>query len=170
VRAIFTVFHQIGCIGDTVAQYVEKIPEWDLNRIIRVASWGTISAAPVFMWLRKLEGIVGGNTWRHALTKVTLHQAIASPIHNSLFYGYVGWWQTQGEEKSLWWDAWMLKLRNELITTQISACAVWFPANMLAFSFLPLRYRVVFQSLLGTLWMAYLSHIGHAEEKDETIS
>lgn len=165
----------IGCVGDVIAQTIEERESIDLNRTMRVAFWGFISAGPVFLWLRKLEVLIGGSTLKQTLKKVALHQAVASPIHNAAFYGFTGLWiqreaaeETEGKppETSFqaWFDQWNKKLRDEMIETQITANMIWFPANMIAFMFLPLRYRVPYQSALGSVWMAYLSFIGHRKK------
>ena len=130
----------------------------------------THDAGPVFLWLKKLDKIVPGTTAVSVLKKVSLHQMIMSPVHNSLFLGYTYLWtDNSGTEKSLW-TRWTEKLRNDFVSTQIAACAVWFPANMLAFMLLPLRYRVPYQSALGTAWMAYLSIVGHKPLPDTSGS
>ena len=150
----------ISWVGDIIAQSVETRDRFDLRRSLRVSLWGAISSGPVFIWLRRLENFVGPKaTLISSFKKVAIHQAVASPIFNSLFYGYVCAWEAKENEPVI--EKWKTKLRKEFVSTQIAALALWFPANMLAFTYLPLRYRLPFQFALGPVWIGYLSFIGH---------
>ena len=150
----------ISQVGDIIAQSVETRDQYDLRRSLRVSLWGAISSGPVFIWLRQLDRFVGPRTTLlSSFKKVAIHQAVASPLFTSLFYGYVCAWESKRDECVI--EKWKTKLRKEFISTQIAALALWFPANMLAFTYLPLRYRLPFQFALGPVWIGYLSFIGH---------
>ena len=150
----------ISQIGDLIAQSFETRDHYDIQRSMRVALWGAISSGPVFIWLRNLDRFVGSKTTlRNSFKKVMIHQAVASPLFNSFFYGYVCAWEAKPDEDMI--EKWKTKLKSEFVTTQVAAMSLWFPANMLAFTYLPLRYRLPFQFALGPVWMGYLSFMGH---------
>ena len=100
----------VSSCGDGVAQLLEQRrgggeeeedeeegkTAYDVSRTVRVGLWGTLVAAPVFTWLRFLDRVIPGATVRSTALKVAAHQGVCSPIHNSIFYGYISAWTTFG--------------------------------------------------------------------------
>lgn len=166
-------------------------PHWlNAQRVGVVSLWGfTFGGAPMVAWYRALDRMVPVHppTLRSVLTKVVVNQTTASPVMNSLFFGFVIFWgrvvgldtglaRKKGagaeEEQQLLSVSeallqWKEKLRQELWPTTVRAGMAWGPAHVVNFFFVPGQFRVLFLSCGLVFWTAYLSIVGHKTDDDE---
>ena len=162
--------------GDRAAQRVERDGQplapaaarasWQRTAIL--CGWSTGVSAPFWTWVyrafaRELPG--RPNVW------VALIACIGVPFNAAFFT-----WAASGEHlcehpqplgpagRAAWAAAVRDKLETRLAPTVQSSLLVWPPVNFVAYNFVPLEYRLLFNSSFALGWNVFLSlqHGGRA--------
>jgi hypothetical protein len=63
----------------------------------------------------------------------------------------------------------LVKYKTNLVEDTISCCKVWFPLNVINFTFLPLHWRQPFLSGAGLIWVFILSLSRGNENKGKAL-
>ena len=112
-------------------------------------------------WFRIVDRIVGARaSIGGALTKTLLGQFVAFPIYLVAFFAVRNTLdgaplaQTRAD------------VADKLLPTVLAGTAVWVPANLINFSFVPLQHRVLFVNCVGLGWQAYMSRLVAARRPD----
>ncbi|KIK71283.1 hypothetical protein GYMLUDRAFT_33425 [Collybiopsis luxurians FD-317 M1] len=170
-----------GCfnaLGDFVAQSYQNTygkrehtgpPRYDIDRTLRFFCFGFAISPLIGRWnlflerrfpLRVVAG--SGNVSLKALSKrVAADQIIMAPIGLSLFLGSMGVMEgrTMPQIKQKFADLYTPAL--------LTNWQVWPIAQLVNFRFMPLPYRVPFQSTCGVFWTLYLSIINSREDRKQ---
>jgi len=164
-----------GCLnslGDMVAQITEKMAAkkdeyrpYDLVRTLRFFTFGLIISPFLGRWNRLLETrfplrtIPGSQRISlKALSKrVFCDQIIMAPIGLGIFFGLMGAMELKNARQI------KEKFDDLYKATVLTNWKVWPIAQLINFRYMPLAYRVPFQSGCGVFWTLYLSHINARE-------
>ncbi|KAJ4476736.1 hypothetical protein J3R30DRAFT_326152 [Lentinula aciculospora] len=164
-----------NALGDFVAQTCQNTygkqehtgpTRYDIDRTIRFFCFGFAISPLIGRWnvflerhfpLRASSGL--GNVSLKALFKrVAADQIVMAPIGLSLFLGSMG----MMERRSM---AQIKQKFSDLYTPALlTNWQVWPIAQFINFRFMPLPYRVPFQSTCGIFWTLYLSIINSKED------
>ncbi|KAH8100538.1 hypothetical protein BXZ70DRAFT_1008036 [Cristinia sonorae] len=161
----------LNALGDVVAQTTQNVfqphkphedrPQFDFLRTARFFAFGFAMGPLIGRWnfflernfpLRSVGANQSGKVSVKALSKrVAADQLIMAPIGLSLFLGSMGIMEGR--------DANHIKGKfRDLYIPLISAnWQVWPLAQLINFRYMPLPYRVPFQSTCGVFWTLYLS-------------
>ncbi|RDB28867.1 Protein SYM1 [Hypsizygus marmoreus] len=172
-----------GCLnslGDFVAQITEKTLDrnelveyrrYDFPRTLRFFFYGFTISPFLGRWnsilerwfpLRALSG--SRKVSVQALSKrVACDQLVMAPIGLALFLGSMGIMERRnfGQIKEKYTDLYMPAL--------FMNWKVWPIAQLINFRYMPLPYRVPFQSGCGVFWTLYLSHLNAKEDQKQDL-
>ncbi|KAF9459480.1 hypothetical protein BDZ94DRAFT_1268274 [Collybia nuda] len=170
-----------GCLnslGDLVAQITEKTwgrrehnhyQQYDFSRTLRFFCFGFALSPFLGRWnhflesrfpLRSVSG--SGKVSIKALSKrVACDQLIMAPIGLVLFLGSMG--IMEGRDTSQIKE----KVRDLYKPALLTNWKVWPVAQLINFRYMPLPYRVPFQSSCGVFWTLYLSLLNSSEDNKQ---
>lgn len=175
----------LNALGDVVAQLTQDIIQppkrddvrvpYDINRTARFFAFGLALGPLIGRWnlllekhlpLRALPTRIGhqGKVSLRALGKrVAADQLIMAPIGLALFLGSMG--IMEGRNKLHIQE----KYRDLYKPLILANWQVWPVAQLINFRFMPLAYRVPFQSTCGVFWTLYLSITNSKENEAEDL-
>jgi protein Mpv17 len=150
----------MSAAGDLLAQSLER---WQLSRenksprnlrpmrTTRMLTFGLCFYGPFqHWWYGALSQTFPGKGVRSFLIKVTLNQIVLGPIVLATAFAWNLW--LQGRSGAL-----PAKLQCDLLPTLINGWKFWVPAACINFFAIPLRFQVLYMSLCGVIWTAYVS-------------
>ncbi|KAI9572672.1 hypothetical protein HD554DRAFT_2014714 [Boletus coccyginus] len=165
----------LNAFGDIVAQFTQNAcaqdhqhrPGWDSARTLRFFCFGVGISPPLGRWNIFLERKFPLRKRRahtvsfKALSKrVAADQFIMAPLGLAIFIGSIG--IMEGRTKHQIRDKY-----TDMYTTALQTnWKIWPLAQLINFRFMPLPYRIPFQSACGVFWTLYLS-ILNAKEDDK---
>ncbi|GAW09292.1 hypothetical protein F5879DRAFT_939998 [Lentinula edodes] len=164
-----------NALGDFVAQTYQNTYgkqehtgpfRYDLDRTLRFFCFGFAISPLIGRWnvflerhfpLRASSGS-GSVSLKALFKRVAADQIVMAPIGLSLFLGSMGVMErrTMPQIKQKFFDLYTPAL--------ITNWQVWPIAQLINFRFMPLPYRVPFQSTCGVFWTLYLSIINSKED------
>ncbi|KAJ2971782.1 hypothetical protein NUW54_g12419 [Trametes sanguinea] len=169
----------LNALGDVVAQFTQKVVEqrpeeprkqwrYDIPRTLRFFAFGFGMGPVIGRWnfflerhfpLRSLGGNTGKVSVRALARRVGADQLFMAPIGLGLFIGSMGVMEGRSVEhiKQRYKDLYQPAL--------IANWQVWPLAQLVNFRFMPLPYRVPFQSTCGVFWTLYLSLLNAKEDE-----
>ncbi|KAK7058270.1 hypothetical protein VNI00_001901 [Paramarasmius palmivorus] len=167
-----------NALGDFVAQsyqntYARKEhepqPHYDYVRTLRFFCFGFCISPLIGKWNAFLESrfplralSAGGRVSFMSLGKrVACDQLIMAPTGLALFLGSMG--VMEGRNKSQIRQ----KYEDLFVPALVTNWQVWPIAQLINFRFMPLPYRVPFQSTCGVFWTLYLSIINSREDQKQ---
>ncbi|MEW5310735.1 MAG: hypothetical protein WDW38_002503 [Sanguina aurantia] len=110
----------------------QKAP-YDWTRTARMFGFGCCFYGPYqYYWYNLLDHLMPVKTTLTFLAKVSANQLLLAPLRD--------------------------KLTNDLIPTLYNGWKFWIPAASLNFYAIPVQSQVLYMSMCGVLWTAYLSH------------
>ncbi|TFL06416.1 hypothetical protein BDV98DRAFT_559374 [Pterulicium gracile] len=172
----------LNALGDGVAQATQRMtfsrseehedpPAYDTIRTFRFFCFGFGMSPLIGRWnhfleyrfpLRSLTSTNPGKVSFSALTKrVVCDQIVAAPIGLGLFLTSMGLMEGRSPQQI------KQKFTDLYTTAIITNWQVWPIAQFVNFRFMPLAYRVPFQSTCGVFWTLYLSIINSKEDKKQ---
>ncbi|KAF5368417.1 hypothetical protein D9758_002358 [Tetrapyrgos nigripes] len=167
----------LNALGDIVAQTYqitlgrkehESHPQFDFARTFRFFAYGFAISPFLGRWNAFLEhrfplrSTSNGQVSLKALTKrVACDQLIIAPTGLVLFIGAMGVMENRNAQQIR--EKYSDLYKPALITNW----QVWPIAQMINFRFMPLPYRVPFQSTCGVFWTLYLSMINSREDSKQ---
>ncbi|XP_037719653.1 mpv17-like protein isoform X1 [Drosophila subpulchrella] len=121
----------------------------DYATIGRYAVMGTAVYAPtLFFWYKWLDRVFPGTTKIIIVKKLVLDQFVLTPYLLSVFYA--GMSLMEGSEDTF------LELREKFVPTFMRSCIFWLPAQVLNFSLVAPRFRVIYMGVCGLIWVNIL--------------
>lgn len=169
----------LNALGDTVAQLTEAVtqrstshepwPRYDIPRTLRFFAFGLGMGPLIGRWNFFLErhfplranGSTGKVSVKALSKRVAADQLLIAPIGLSLFIGTMS--MMEGK------DAQHIKgkFKDLYVPLIIANWQVWPPAQLINFRYMPLAYRVPFQSSCGVFWTLYLSIANAREDRKQ---
>ncbi|CCM02191.1 uncharacterized protein FIBRA_04270 [Fibroporia radiculosa] len=169
----------LNALGDIIAQMTEKFSgpqrrhwQYDVLRTFRFFAFGVGMGPLIGRWnfflerhfpLRFQSSALASNTERvsmRALSKrVGADQLIMAPIGLSIFIGSMGIMEGRDGPHI------QRKYTDLLVPVLITNWKVWPIAQLINFRYMPLPYRVPFQSTCGIFWTLYLSILNSKESE-----
>ncbi|KAI9123473.1 hypothetical protein K1719_004773 [Acacia pycnantha] len=141
-------------ISDVVSQKLTGIQKIQLRRLLLKVIFGAAYLGPFGHYFHMvLEKIFRGKRDTKTVgKKVLIEQLTVSPLNNLLFliyYGYV----VEGRP----WVHVKAKVRKDYPSVQYTAWTFWPVVGWINHQFMPLHFRVVFQSLIAFCWGIFLN-------------
>ena len=148
-------------IGDILAQqFIEKKGKYNLNRTIKMASFGLLVHGTTSHWFYgKLDGKIPGTDAGAVASKVFIDQVLWNPIFGVMFFGYMGLWERQGV------DGTIKRIKGDLMTQVTGSWTVWPVAHAINFKFIPTEQRVLYINTIQIFYNCFLSIIGNRDGK-----
>mmetsp|Transcript_7581 Transcript_7581/g.12755 ORF Transcript_7581/g.12755 Transcript_7581/m.12755 type:complete len:198 (-) Transcript_7581:832-1425(-) len=140
----------LGVSGDLVAQGVSDEP-FDQRRFASFVALQTLLVAPVLhKWYGHVFKLFPGTSYLSLAKRVGADQFVFAPVFVASFISsnlvLMG--------KS---DLIVTKLKEDWFHTVRANNAVWIPAMIINFGFVPAQYHVLFSNVVGLFWNCYLS-------------
>ncbi|PCH33428.1 hypothetical protein WOLCODRAFT_64036 [Wolfiporia cocos MD-104 SS10] len=173
----------LNALGDIVAQLTEKFVgrascmsrrwEYDVPRTVRFFTFGVGMGPLIGRWNFFLERYLplrfqgsgppgSGRVSIRALSKrVAADQLIMAPIGLALFIGSMGVMEGRDGPHI------RRKYSDMFAPALVTNWQVWPIAQLVNFRFMPLAYRVPFQSSCGVFWTLYLSILNSREAQEQ---
>lgn len=164
----------LNALGDIVAQISQNIfvkdheprPGWDPARTLRFFCFGSSMSPLLGRWNLFLERRFPLRAWRiqpisfRALSKrVAADQLIMAPIGLMMFIGSMGVMECRSPSQI------HEKYTDMFTPALLTNWKVWPIAQMINFRYMPLPYRIPFQSACGVFWTLYLSILNAKEDE-----
>lgn len=139
-----------GVSGDLVAQSVSDEP-FDAKRFTTFVALQTLLVAPVLhQWYSLVFKLFPGTSYYSLAKRVTADQFGFAPIFVASFISSNLLLLGKG-------DMIVEKLKKDWFHTVKANNAVWIPAMIINFGFMPPQYHVLFSNVVGLFWNCYLS-------------
>ncbi|KAF7320239.1 Vacuolar membrane protein [Mycena kentingensis (nom. inval.)] len=168
----------LQALGDIVAQvshnlspskpHEKREPWFDPARTLRFFVFGAALSPLLGRWnvfLEKqfpLRAVEGGKASVKALSKrVLADQLIMAPIGLCAFLGTMGVLEGRSRAQI------SQKFQDLFVPTLQTNWTVWPALQVINFRFMPLAYRIPFQSTCGVFWTLYLSTVNARDERKQ---
>ena len=136
---------------------------WDYERTLRFAFLGTFLVGPcVHLWYQKLATVVPGDTPLAVVQRVILDQVGFAPIFLSTFITSL--WTLEGREFDV------AKLKENWSKAIVANWLLWVPAQAVNFSYIPLKYQVLYSNVVAVMWNCFLSYSQASSSSLQSIS
>ena len=94
-------------------------------------------------------------------TKVTVNQAVFTPIFNSYFFGMQAVLTGEGPMGTI------TRIKGTVPTSIVNSLKLWPAVTAFSFWVIPAQYRFMFSGIFAVAWQCYLSFLNRVEEKIE---
>ncbi|KAK2462075.1 hypothetical protein APHAL10511_006538 [Amanita phalloides] len=166
----------LNAFGDYIAQLCqntlarkghEEVRPYDILRTVRFFCFGCMISPFIGRWNTFLEHRFPLRTIQtskkvsiRALSKrVACDQMVMAPIGLGAFIGSIGLMEGRGPEQI------KEKFDDLFVPVLLTNWKIWPLAQLINFRYMPLPYRVLFQSTCGVFWTLYLSIINSREDE-----
>ncbi|KAJ7630719.1 hypothetical protein FB45DRAFT_916372 [Roridomyces roridus] len=167
----------LNALGDIVAQWTQNITRkphdkyapFDGIRTLRFFVFGASISPFLGRWntflerqfpLRALHGSRKVST-KALLKRVAADQLVMAPIGLVAFIGSMGVLEGRSRQQIA------QKYRDLFMPTLLTNWSVWPVVQVVNFRYMPLPFRVPFQSTCGVFWTLYLSTVNSREERKQ---
>ncbi|WCJ24083.1 Peroxisomal membrane protein PMP22 [Euphorbia peplus] len=142
-----------GC-SDAIAQKLSGIKTLQLRRLLLIMLYGFAYGGPFGHFLHKLMDKIfkGKKDNKTVAKKVLFEQLTSSPWNNMFFMAYYGL-VVEGRP----WGLVKGKIRKDYPSIQLTAWKFWPIVGWINHQYIPLQYRVLFQSFIGSCWGIFLN-------------
>ncbi|KAJ4834121.1 hypothetical protein Tsubulata_012602 [Turnera subulata] len=142
-----------GC-SDAIAQKIAGIKRLQLRRLLLIMLYGFAYAGPFGHFLHKLMDTLfrGKKDNKTVAKKVLLEQLTSSPWNNLFFMMYYGL-VVEGRP----WGLVKSKVKNDYPFVQLTAWKFWPIVGWVNHQYMPLQFRVLFQSFVASCWGIFLN-------------
>lgn len=146
-------------VGDLLAQALTHrlaggdglIGDVDARRAARMGAFGLAFYGPYqHWWYGALARALPGRSTPAFLGKVAANQLLLAPVVLAAVFA----WSAAGTGKL---DTLSAKIKADLVPTMVNGWKFWVPAASVNFYLIPVRHQVLYMSLCGVAWTAYLS-------------
>lgn len=96
-------------------------------------------------------------------TKITVNQAVFTPINNSYFFGMQAF--LSGDSMEQVWD----RIKRTVPTSMINSLKLWPAVTAFSFTFVDAQYRSIFAGVIAIGWQTYLSYLNRKAEDEEAL-
>ena len=127
-------------------------PSFDTSRAARMFGFGFLFYGPYqHWWYCALDGVLPGRSVGAFVGKVAANQLLLAPV---VLAAVFSWTLTlTGRAADV-----PAKVQADLVPTMVNGWKFWVPVAAANFYAVPLESRVLFMSVAGVVWTAYLSH------------
>mmetsp|Transcript_30836 Transcript_30836/g.56109 ORF Transcript_30836/g.56109 Transcript_30836/m.56109 type:complete len:223 (+) Transcript_30836:51-719(+) len=160
----------LSAAGDLLAQGLcykiaekrkQKPQPYDPSRTLRMFGYGLLWYGPFqFYWYNLLEFLMPIKTTSTFLTKILLNQFVLAPLTLSTVFAYTLYLTGKAHEIRN-------KINRDLVPTMINGWKFWIPAASLNFYAIPIQHQVMYMSVCGLFWTAYLSYASSLPAKEK---
>lgn len=151
--------------GDLFSQYIEykrskaTTFHWDILRTLRIGVLGFALVAPVVhYWYGGLARFFPGSSPMVVAKRVVWDQGFFSPIFLPTWLTSL--WIMEGQTSQ---DI-STMLQAEVPTALVANWALWVPAQLINFRYIPGKFQVLFSNIVALGWNAFLSFTAHEAE------
>jgi len=147
--------------GDVIQQQIELYRglhltgSYDWNRSGRMLLMGLFHGAPRHYFYVYLERVIPGKTVGSAAKKVFFDQTVLSVFIDTTFLYGISLMEGRTPTEA-WHD-----LQSKFMHVYICDWLLWPPFQMLNFTLVPFRFRVLFVNMMNLLWNTILSYFQH---------
>lgn len=144
-------------LGDILAQcFIEKDSEFDVQRLLRLASFGLLIHGPTSHYFYgALDNVIKGTSALAVASKVGIDQVLWNPIFGCAFFSYIGMLEGAGIEGC------KLKIKNDLMTAVTGSWKVWPIAHAINFRFIPTSQRLLYINSIQIFYNVFLSIVAN---------
>jgi protein Mpv17 len=151
-------------VGDLLAQALTHrlaggeglIGNVDAKRAARMGAFGLAFYGPYqHWWYGALARALPGRSTGAFVGKVAANQLLLAPVVLAAVFA----WSAAGTGKL---NTLPDKIKADLVPTMVNGWKFWVPAASANFYLVPLRHQVLYMSLCGVAWTAYLSLASNA--------
>jgi len=155
-----TTASSLFLLGDVIYQMVEKKPEWDFQRMCRMAIFGGAVFGPAgHYWYHLLETKLPGTSKKEIFMKVCADQIVfAPPFYGSFFY-IMPLLEGKSHRQRV------ENVKQNFLTTYLVDLSVWPMIQTVNFKYVPGDHRVLFVSAMSIGWNAFLSKMQHGHHE-----
>lgn len=165
----------LNSLGDIIAQLSEKTlaekdqhRPYDLPRTLRFFFFGFTISPFIGQWNGVLERWfplrpLPGSRIKALSKRVACDQLLVAPIGLGIFLGTMGVLERRSPAQI------KEKFSDLYIPALVTNWKVWPVAQFINFRYMPLPYRVPFQSSCGVLWTLYLSLLNAREDEKQDL-
>ncbi|PRQ36697.1 hypothetical protein RchiOBHm_Chr4g0394471 [Rosa chinensis] len=141
-------------LSDGIAQKISGIKKLQLRRLFLMMLYGFAYTGPFGHFLHKLMDIIfkGKKDNKTVAKKVLLEQLTSSPWNNLFFMLYYGL-VVEGRP----WSLVKTKVRKDYPSVQLTAWKFWPIVGWVNYQYMPLQFRVLFHSFIGSCWAIFLN-------------
>lgn len=153
-RAV-TIYNDENITSNNPSGVNSESYRYDPKRTLRWAMIGLTLHGPYFFYsFSKLDRIFGASTSLSVAAKKTIFgQLVVFPPYLTALFTYMG--MLEGMKR----DDIASKVQDRVPKAFMSGCIFWPFANLINFSFVDIRWRVVYLAGVGGLWNGYLSFL-----------
>ena len=116
---------------------------------------GLFHGAPRHYFYVYLDRYIPGRTISCAVKKIFFDQTVISPFVDSTFLYGISIMESQTPAQA--WRG----LQDKFLKVYLCDCLLWPPVQMLNFTLVPLRFRVLFVNVMNLAWNTILSYFQH---------
>ena len=116
-------------------------------------------------WYGFLNRIIPGNGLIINIKRLVLDQALFSPCFTFVFICSLS---IIGEGKSV--VNTIRKLRQDFVSIVINGWVMWCPAQFVNFTYIPVKFQVLYSNCIGLLWNIYLSQASTRKVVDSDVN
>ena len=144
----------LSAISDVVSQKLTGIQKLQLKRLLFKVIFGAAYLGPFghFFHLILDKIFKGKRDSKTVAKKVLIEQLTSNPWNNLLFMIYYGL-VVEGQP----WVNVKAKVKKDYLSVQYTSWTVWPVVGWINHKFMPLHFRVVFQSLVAFFWGVFLN-------------
>ena len=151
-------------VGDVIQQHLELYRglhaqgSYDWDRSVKMLMMGLFHGAPRHYFYVYLDRFIHGRSISSAAKKVFFDQTVLSVFIDSTFL--YGMSIMEYKDTALAWR----QLREKFLQVYLCDWLLWPPFQMLNFTLVPFRFRVLFVNLMNLVWNTILSYFQHQYE------
>ena len=151
-------------LGDVIQQHIELYRglhsqgSYDWDRSGKMLLMGLFHGAPRHYFYVYLEKFIHGKSITSAAKKVFFDQTVLSVFIDSTFLYGMSIMESKSPE--LAWS----QLQEKFLQVYICDWLLWPPFQMLNFTLVPFRFRVLFVNTMNLAWNTILSYFQHQYE------
>ena len=171
----------IFCSGDIISQYLPSAfalqngnagiealisQRIDWRRAIYFGGLGIgMNGITLTIWYKLLDKFVGSSMLSHktVFAKMIADQIVYAPFSIVVYFWFASYLESLqcAIRSGSVIDDCCDRLNKDLVSTWISDCMVWPPANFVNFRYVGLNYRPTFVGVVQVFWQSYLSYVSH---------
>ncbi|CAM1292694.1 Uncharacterised protein g511 [Pycnogonum litorale] len=154
-----------GSVGDIIQQHYDILSgdkeKWEPSHTVHMGAAGVTTGVILHYWYILLEKYMPARTFKLIITKVLLDQIIYSPVNLVVLFGTVGLFEKSAIEyikKEVLHKGWRIYMTEWYI---------WPPAQLINFSLVPLKYRMLFDSMISFGFDIYTPYVKYKHVMDD---
>jgi len=141
-------------IGDLLAQLAIEKNEFDLKRLVRMATFGLlVHGSTGHYFYNFLDSKLPGNDLKTTFLKVAIDQTLWAPIFMVMFFTYMGAFDMD-------FASIIPSIKDKTFDAVQASWKTWIPAHTINFKFVPSKFRLFYINAIQIGFNCFLSIIG----------